>query len=171
VKHTFLVLCWITLSLAAVAAESENVLQVFADELRRKTSQEPPPIALTAKLTSRNGKHFLAFRLTNISQRPLQFYPSMLPWGNPSSLSFAGVATNGARLRNIYPIADPPPEDRITIAPGESREGEYPLSWGFAYHEAPAGAEVLLMWAYRVLVDFDRPFPVCSGVVAIPKRQ
>jgi hypothetical protein len=168
--HAISALCWLALSLSAFSAESESVLQVFADELRRSASQESPPIALTARLTSRDGEYFLSFRLTNISAQPLKLSPSRLPWSDPSSLCFAAIATDGTQLRNSRLILHSRSIARLTIDPGDSCEGEYPLAWGFSPKEMPAGTDVLLMWVYQVVTDSKGPFPICSGVVLLPKR-
>jgi hypothetical protein len=170
VKHVVLVLFSVAVCLTACAAEPENELQTFVDELRRNTSQDSPPIALTARLSTRAGEHFLSFRMTNVSQQPLSFYPYMLPWGHSNSLMFAAVATDATPVRSFSLLNNPPTQRKLTIAPGETREGEYPLSWGLAYEEAPKDRDILLMWTYRVIVG-DGPFPVCSGVIVIPKRQ
>ncbi len=170
-RTTLLIIAALALPLQTRAEEPENVLDVFAHHLRESAAAQPAPIALTATLQSRGDKRFLAFRLTNISKRPLELYPWQLPWGNPHSLSFAAVTTTGTRLSNRYPIADPGPEQKVLVASGATLEGEYDIAWGLAYEDAHKTQDVLLLWAYRLTNGFERPFPICTGVAIIPKTQ
>ncbi len=170
-KTTLIIIGVFALLLQARAEEPENVLEVFAQQLRESVAAESAPIALSATLKSRGDKHFLAFRLINISKGPLEIYPSDLPWGNPHSLSFAAVTTAGMRLRNWYLIADPGPEKKLVIASGATLEGEYDIAWGLSYEDTHTNQDVLLMWSYRLMAGSEKPFPVCTGVAIIPKTQ
>jgi hypothetical protein len=157
--------------LLARADDGTNGLWSFAAELQKTAQHEPPPVALTASLKTVEGKHFLAFRLTNTSGKPLRLYPHQLPWGSPHSLELAAVTTDGTPFRYGLAESNPLTEERIVLPPGAAREGDYRLSWALEYPAAPREKDVVVVWAYRVPVERDGPRPVCTGVVVIPKKQ
>ena len=157
--------------LVARASDGTNALWYFADGLRRTANNTPPPIALTASLKTRAGKYFLAFHLVNISKQPLRLYPYEFPWGNPHSLRLAAITTDGVRLPNMYPIADPLVEAKVVVPPGGSRDGEYDFSWCVEYDKAPNDKDLLVLWQYRVPQGRGSQQPVCSGVVVIPQHK
>ena len=157
-------------SLRAVSA-AENTLQVWSNRYREVASGGHPQVAVTAYLKRASGKCLLAFRLTNISKKPLTFYPSFLPWGSSSAITLAAITTDGRRLANIYPIDDPAYQPEITLAPGEFRQGNYDLALGVDLAKAPKNQDVLLLWSYRTPTDFNHRQPVCTGVVVIPKGR
>ena len=112
----------------------------------------------------------LAFKLTNLSKNPITLYPYELPWGNPHSITLAAVTTDGQRIPNLYPIADPPPEKQIMIAPGASREGDYDIAEIVQLSLAPADKDIIVLWSYRVPGDFKNSQPICTGIVVIKRR-
>ena len=170
-KRIVLLVGLVLFVLVAHATDGTNALWYLADGLRRTTNGAPPPIALTASLKAHAGKYFLAFHLVNISKQPLRLYPYEFPWGNPHSLRLAAITTDGVRLPNIYPIADPPVEAEVVVPPGGSREGDYDLSWCLEYDKAPKDKDLLVLWVYRVPEGHGSRQPVCSGVVVIPQQK
>jgi len=156
-------------ALAVVAGERENPLQLWAANYRGPSSTGHPPICLTSYLKRSHGKPVLAFRLTNNSTNSFAVSPFQLPWGNPYSIALVAVATDGERLPNMYPIADPPVQKKIIIAPSQSLEGDYELRV-IDFSPAPKDKDIVVLWSYAFPRDFRSPEPPCTGVVVIPKR-
>ena len=157
---------WVT---GTIAEEMENPLEVWAAHFQHISSTGHPPVSVTAYLKHSGDKYLLAFKLTNISKRPLTLRPSELPWGNPHSITLAAVTTDGQRVPNHYSIADRPIEKQITITSGTSREGDYDLANIVQPFLAPKDKDIVVLWSYRVPGDFKNPQPICTGVVVITK--
>ena len=131
-----------------------------------------PRIVLTAEASeSAQGSPALVFRLTNVSQETLVTYPHFLPWGNPNSIQVAASTVSGETAPTFWPIADPGPANRISIAPGDSLVGQAPLT--DRINDLPQlqkRGDVLVSWSYR------SPFvaaPACrcvSGIALLAGR-
>ena len=151
-----------------------TALQDFATPLQPKAGEEPSPISRTARLVARDGKHFLAFHLTNISGQPLETYPCMLPWGESSHLGLAVVNSYGHTMSSPYPIADPPFEQKMIISPAQSLDGEreFPPAWdsltNARFSTRVEGQDFILIWSYRMPSGADKPYAPCTGVIAVP---
>ena len=150
-------------------AEAENVLSVFVSEIKRQGSLDlPSPVTVTARAQFKGGTPILSLRLTNVSDRPVSLIETHLPWGHPDSLIIAAQTTDGRRLINHYPIEDHFFAKDLSIAPGQSLEGDYDLNYRLA--RIPRDRDVILMWAYPLLErDRSRPWPIVTGVVVIPR--
>lgn len=170
-KHMLFSVVASTLVIVAHPDDGTNTLWKFAKELQRAEKDSPPPIKLTATLKSQGRKHFLAFHLVNVSNKPLRLYPYELPWCNPHSLHLAAVTTDGVPLQNIYPIADPGPESEIVVEPGASRDGEYALNWTLDFEKASKERDILVLWSYRVPHGDGDHRSTCSGVVVIQSKK
>jgi hypothetical protein len=149
---------------------SENSLEVLSALCLHDAPASHPSASVTAKLKHSDDKYLLAFKLTNISTKPLMIYPHKLPWGNPHSITLAAVATDGRRIPNWHPIADPSTEEEISIAPGTSLEGDYDISRIVQLSLAPKDKDLVVIWAYEVPGDLKSPLPICTGIVVIGKK-
>ena len=148
----------------------ENVLEEFSRAVQRKGSMDAPPITLTARAQTKNGALVLSLRLTNVSDRAIVLMEPHLPWGHPDSLIIAAQTTDGRPLINHYPIEDHFLSKDVTIAPGQSVEGDYDLL-NNRIGRIPRDRDVLVMWAYPLIErDRDRPWPIVTGVAVIPRR-
>ena len=160
-----------SITFSAFAAEVENTLVEFARVYARGETNTHPPIAVSANLKRKKGEPVLAFKFTNISSQPLEIYPSMLPWGNPHSITIAAFTVDGKRIPNFYPIADPFDTTKLTVKPGESLEGDYDLFNNVLENTFPRNRDVIVMWSYLLIIDAKKPMPIVTGVVVIPKSK
>jgi len=158
--------------LTAVAGAPENVLSVFWEEVQRIGSPEAPPIALTAKVKAKASTFVLSFRLTNISDRSIILLDAHLPWANANSLILAAQTLDARQIQNYYPIDDQFIVHDVTIAPGQSLEGEYDLGNRFVVERIPRNRGILVLWAYPLIEkDRKRPWPIVTGVSVVPARK
>jgi hypothetical protein len=152
--------------IAAIAAEEpENPLELWATGYQR-ISKGHPPVCVTAYLKQTGNNYLLAFKLTNISTNSLTLFQDRLPWGNAHSIRLVAVDTDGHCVPSGYAIDDVFARKEITIAPGESREGDYRLADGVRLSLAPKDKDIVVLWFYQVPDDFT----ICSGAVVVPNK-
>jgi hypothetical protein len=152
-----------------VAEESENALEVWATQYRHSASAGHPPVSVSAYLKHSGDNYVLAFKLTNLSKKSLMVSPHELPWGNPHSITLAAIVTDGQRIPNHYPIADPPIEKQIAIPAGTSREGDYDIGRIVQLSQAPKDKDIVLLWSYRIPGDFQNSHQICTGIVVLAR--
>ena len=158
--------------LVAIAGAPENVLAMFWEEVQRIGSPEAPPIALTAEVKAKAGSYVLSFRLTNISDRSIVLLDAHLPWANANSLILAAQTLDGRQIQNYYPIDDQFIVHDVSIAPGQSLEGEYDLQNRFVVERIPRKRGILVLWAYPLIEKSrKRPWPIVTGVAVVPSRK
>src|ERR1035438_2125943 len=105
-RYVVFILVQLVWGTAIIAGETNNPLNELVKQYQRASPTNHPPVCVTAYLKHADGKFLLAFKLTNLSEKPFTLYPYELPWGIPSSITLAAVTTDGQRIPNIYPIAD-----------------------------------------------------------------
>ena len=159
-------ICWIQ---AVIAEPIENPLERWAEQNQPRRAVNHPSISVTAYLKDFGGKHILAFKFTNLSNKTLKLYPHELPWGNPHSITIAAITTKGRYLSNLYPIADPEIQEKITIAPGASKEGDYDIGQIVQLSEKKKSEEIIVIWSYKSPEEPKNSPSICTGVVAITK--
>jgi hypothetical protein len=169
-KYVVFILVQLVWGTAIIAGETNNPLNELVEDYQRASPTNHPPVSVTAYLKHVGDKSLLAFKLTNLSEKPLTLRPSELPWGNRYSTTLAAVTTDGERIPNICMIADSFEVQQITIAPGTSREGDYDIEESVQLSLAPKNKDVILLWSYKVPGSFKNSQPICTGIIVIPKR-
>ena len=183
-KRTVLILVLLGIGTRTAVAEIENALEEWSASYQRGALEVSPPIAVSATLRMRDGNYYLVFRISNISKRPVRTYTSLLPWNNPYAIELAAVTTDGKALSNAHPFYDGTFDEQTSIAPGQTREGEFQLSLGLSVRDLPKDRDTIVLWSYQFLdtTHFEPPrvfdprkplkqLPVCTGALVIPKPK
>lgn len=112
--------------------------------------------------TSYRTKHFrvqvslkdnstLSLEVESLSREALSMRQSSLPWGWRYSTLIKAFETDalGTPLDEIFPIADPPVMDDITLPPGKTLKGEIDLLSRFPeLLQTIEKRDVVLFWSY-----------------------
>jgi hypothetical protein len=123
---------------------------------------------LRLTVTKIPGREAFHCRLTNTSAYPIIVNSSRLPWVTPGFFQVTAVGATGKVPRQnpliIVGSAVPRP---VSIAPGESREGDAEFKY-VRFPESSRNEDFLVLWAYRLEID-PGGSAFLSGVVFLPR--
>ena len=130
------------------------------------------PLSVIAHFEARNGKLVLAFRIENLSGKPILLSEPNLPWGNRYSVVIlAADRKNGEPLKRSYPIDDNFLSSPVRLLPGEPLDGQVNLMWHIeGLSEKLQTQDVILFWYYNVWGGQDKSLGEYGGWVVVPKN-
>jgi hypothetical protein len=131
---------------------------------------------ITLEVTLRESRDGIVLHMTlaNLGPDPLFMYQEQLPWETPYSTTVSIMrwsGTKGTPLKEVFPIADSLYRP-ISIAPGQSLEGDYSPEWRFP--EFPgilAETDVIVFWMYELRAKETNTRQRYKGALLIPRRK
>jgi hypothetical protein len=120
--------------------------------------------------------HALRISLTNRSATPLTINEAFLPWGSTYAMILTAVEMTdpvgpGPVLERTRALENPY-GSRITIKPGESREGKADLVWQFPkLTESLLRNDVIVFWSYAGGMSEGQAVARTGGFVVVPASR
>lgn len=129
--------------------------------------QDPDPFAVSLALSVLGGQMVQAkLMFRNVAQHPALLFKSFLTTGAQNYGDWFRITANGQPVRfkgRMVKRAAPGPDDFLTLAPGETAQGEFVLNYCY---EIPFGSNVLAQFtAFNASLD-DQPLMKLQSNVA-----